>query len=147
MLRNWNQSYAGKRSVYRWATGVLGSAIPTSGDTGAAWMSASLQPPASDTREYRYWIVAHTFPAGAMPPADDGSRTLAGLADGIYAAVCLLYEFDVYAKAFAVTVTVGTPPEAGASQGTVQVAEIMQPVPVVDGITPPHLGEPFTPAY
>lgn len=144
MLRNFNQAFNGKRLMFRWATGVLGGLVPASGDTGAAWMYPSLRFPEAYSREYRYWIAAHTFPAGTLPPDDTGALTLTSPAAGVYAAVVLLYEFDVYAKAFAVTLTVGDGPTFGASQGSVA---LQAPEAATYALTSPapHLGEPFTP--
>jgi hypothetical protein len=107
MLRNLNQQYpGGERRLGLCTTGVLGSTIPGAGAGGPAWMYPSLRFPASNTREYAYWIEAHTFPSG-LPLDDTSSGSFVGLADGVYAAAVALEEDGVYVGAFPVIVTVG----------------------------------------
>lgn len=135
MLRNLNATYpGGMRRLGLCATGVLGSTIPSSGSSGPAWMYPSLQFPAASTREYAYWINAHTFPANTMPLDDTSAGTIAGLANGVYAAVVSLEEWGVYLGAFPVIVTVG-----GGVTHTVQGPAVMYQAPEVttDVLTPP----------
>lgn len=107
MLRNLNQQYpGGERRLGLCTAGVLGSTIPSGGAAGPAWMYPSLRFPASNTREYAYWIEAHTFPSG-LPLDDTSSGSIVGLPDGVFAAAVALEEDGVYVGAFPVIVTVG----------------------------------------
>lgn len=139
MLRNLNQAYpGGKRRLGLCTTGVLGSAIPSSGTTGPAWLYPSLRFPDSSSREYAFWIESHTIPSG-LPPDDTSAVTLSGLADGVYAAAVAIEEWGVYVGAFPVTVEVGTvAPPSGPGLSTV----IDLPDTLVDTLTPqlPNFG-------
>jgi hypothetical protein len=132
MLRNLNQAYpGGKRRLGLCTTGVSGSAIPSSGTTGPAWLYPSLRFPDSNSREYAFWIESHTIPSG-LPPDDTSAVTLSGLADGVYAAAVAIEEWGVYVGAFPVTVEVGAvAPPSGAGLSTV----IDLPDTLVDTIT------------
>lgn len=140
MLRNLNQTYAGgERRLGLCTTGVLGSAIPSSGTSGPAWMYPSMRPPATNTREYSYWIEAHTFPGG-LPPGDDSAGAITGLPDGVYAAAVALYEWDVYVGAFPVLVTVGAGATFAQPQGVAVVYDATEPPTAVLQAPPPAIG-------
>lgn len=112
MLRQLNQVYpGGMRRLGRRDCGVLGGAIPSTGDSSAPWMYPSLTLPADASKQYAYWIASHDFPFG-LPLDDYSAGTIAGLPAGVYHASVYLEENDVILGPgpFSVTVTVSGAP-------------------------------------
>lgn len=108
MLRQLNQVYAGgMRRLGRRDCGVLGSAIPSTGDSSTPWMYPSLSLPADASKQYSYWIASHDFPFG-LPLDDYSAGSIPGLPAGVYHASIYLEENDVILGPgpFSVTVTV-----------------------------------------
>ena len=96
MLRDLNQAYpGGMRRMGLCATGVLGSAIPSSGGTSPGLIYPSLALPADADKEYAYWFEEHTFPAGVLTLDDFSAGTLPGLPAGTYTATVRLEEWGV----------------------------------------------------
>ena len=111
MLRDLNQAYpGGMRRMGLCATGVLGSAIPSSGGTSPGLIYPSLALPADADKEYAYWFEEHTFPAGALTLDDFSAGTLPGLPAGTYTATVRLEEWGVSLGTFPWEYVVGEAP-------------------------------------
>ena len=90
MLRNLNRSTARGRVCGTPRTGVLGSAIPSTGDNGAPPLYNDISLPADNDKEYRMRIT--TWPSGLTLFAYEDSSFIASGADGLYTIPYELHE-------------------------------------------------------
>lgn len=86
--------------------GVLGSAIPSTGEHGASYLYNDLSLPADDDKEIRGLIVTPPS-AGTFYAWEDGSFSLVGAADGEYTFLYRLYVDGVDSGTATATITIG----------------------------------------
>lgn len=109
LLRNVNTTRAGYGVMYPRYAGILGSAIPATGEAGPSIIYPQLQLPADAGDYFAYWVEdPGTFPDGFYPLADDGTGTRGPYADAAYSSTVALYCNDERLFAFAVDMGVGT---------------------------------------
>lgn len=92
--------------------GVLGSAVPSTGEHGASYLYNDLSLPADNSKEIRGLIVTPPS-AGTFYAWEDGSFSLVGAADGEYTFVYRLYVDGVDSGTATATITIGTVPTIG----------------------------------
>lgn len=89
--------------------GVLGSAVPSTGDHGASYLYNDLSLPADNGVEIRGLIVTPPS-AGTFYAWEDGSFSLVGAADGEYTFVYRLYVDGADLGTATATIVIGTGP-------------------------------------
>lgn len=112
--------------------GVLGSAIPSAGDSGASFLYNDLSLPADAGKEIRGQIL--TWPsAGNLLAYEDGSFEFSGAPDGAYSFTYRLYVDGVDSGTGAVALTVGA--GNGVATGAPSVVSITAPSATAAGTT------------
>lgn len=112
---------AGAVVVGNTGLGVLGSAVPSSGDAGASYLYNDLTLPADNNVEVRGLIVTPPS-AGAFFAFEDGAFTLTGAADGSYSFVYRLFADGVDLGTATASIAVGV---SGSATVTVAAAGLV----------------------
>lgn len=112
MLRNLNRTEGGKRILGTPFLGVLGSAVPSSGDSGPAFGYNDLVLPGDATKRFRFLRLTQPS-AGTLTINEDSSFTFEGAPAGSYSFTYQKWDdngatFDLAGSA-TVTLLVGTP--------------------------------------
>ena len=102
--------------------GVLGSAVPSTGEHGASYLYNDLTLPADNNVEVRGLIVTPPA-AGTWFAWEDGSFSLTGAADGAYTFVYRLYADGVDMGLVTSTITIGSE-SLSALSGSAQIADL-----------------------
>lgn len=115
--RNLNYSVGGKRILGTPKTGVLGSLIPSTGDSGAGFLYNDLSLPADDSKEIRGEII--DWPSsGVLVAYEDSSFSFTGAPDDTYSFTYQLY-VDGVLTGSVVTVTLQVGPVTHSATGAI----------------------------
>lgn len=97
--------------------GVLGSAVPSTGDNGPGYLYNDLTLPADSGKEVRGLILT-TPSAGTFKRYEDSSFTLAGAPDGTYTFTYRLYSDGTDLGTATATITIGSIPNVYSITGS-----------------------------